>query len=200
MTAIGSSERLVFAAERVEYSLRVSMSTDQNEANQPRRPESNDRRPAVGRSWLLALGVFSVSLGALAPTVGDFGLTWDEPAYRYSQIMSQQWWEQLANVRSSKDAQSAARSRRALLLLALRAAWHQLSSPLGRPVEPGGLRGLRPLDERHPGATDGDRHPVRPDDHARIPVPGEALRILGRRGRGRVAALHAASLRPGASD
>ena len=36
-----------------------------------------------------------VALAALVPTVGDFGLTWDEPAYRYSQVMSAQWWEQL---------------------------------------------------------------------------------------------------------
>ena len=33
------------------------------------------------------------------PTTGDFGLTWDEPAYRYSQQMSAQWWERLARAR-----------------------------------------------------------------------------------------------------
>ena len=41
-----------------------------------------------------------VALAALIPTVGDFGLTWDEPAYRYSQVMSAQWWEQLGQVRT----------------------------------------------------------------------------------------------------
>ena len=30
------------------------------------------------------------------PTTGDIGLTWDEPAYRYSQLVSIQWWERLA--------------------------------------------------------------------------------------------------------
>ena len=28
--------------------------------------------------------------------MGDFGLTFDEPAYRYSQMVSAQWWERLA--------------------------------------------------------------------------------------------------------
>ncbi len=44
-----------------------------------------------------------LALAALIPTVGDFGLTWDEPAYRYSQMMSAQWWEQLAQVRLRQD-------------------------------------------------------------------------------------------------
>ena len=37
------------------------------------------------------------------PTTGDFGLTWDEPAYRYSQIISAHWWEQLWHARSWND-------------------------------------------------------------------------------------------------
>ena len=82
------------------------MSTDQNEEIDSPAPESNVRHPAAGRSWLLALGIFSLALAALVPTIGDFGLTWDEPAYRYSQIMSQQWWEQLGHVRSSRDVQA----------------------------------------------------------------------------------------------
>ena len=44
-----------------------------------------------------------VALIVLVPTVGDFGLTWDEPAYRYSQVFSAQWWEQLSKVRSWRD-------------------------------------------------------------------------------------------------
>src|SRR5437763_16758751 len=51
-------------------------------------------------STLASLAVFTVALAALVPTVGDLGLTWDEPAYRYSQLMSGQWWEQLARARS----------------------------------------------------------------------------------------------------
>ena len=49
--------------------------------------------------------MFAISLAALVCTIGDFGLTWDEPAYRYSQVISQQWWEQLASARSLHDVQ-----------------------------------------------------------------------------------------------
>jgi 4-amino-4-deoxy-L-arabinose transferase-like glycosyltransferase len=55
----------------------------------------------IGQSLL----VFVLALGILVPTIGDFGLTWDEPAYRYSQIMSAQWWEQWAKVHTSRDVQ-----------------------------------------------------------------------------------------------
>jgi hypothetical protein len=56
----------------------------------------------------LALGtlvVLAIALAVLVPTVGDLGLTWDEPAYRYSQVMSAQWWEQLGRARSWRDAE-----------------------------------------------------------------------------------------------
>ena len=50
-----------------------------------------------GRRWWLATGlVLAGALVATLPTTGDLGLTWDEPAYRYSQVMSAQWWERLA--------------------------------------------------------------------------------------------------------
>jgi 4-amino-4-deoxy-L-arabinose transferase-like glycosyltransferase len=45
----------------------------------------------------------AVALAILVPTIGDLGLTWDEPAYRYSQVMSAQWWEQLGRARSWED-------------------------------------------------------------------------------------------------
>ncbi len=51
------------------------------------------------------LAVLILALAAIIPTVGDFGLTWDEPAYRGSQVMSAQWWEQLAQARSLNDLQ-----------------------------------------------------------------------------------------------
>jgi hypothetical protein len=51
----------------------------------------------------LSVLVFALALVVLVPTTGDFGLTWDEPAYRYSQVMSAQWWEQLARARSRDD-------------------------------------------------------------------------------------------------
>ena len=43
-------------------------------------------------TWLVLAGV----LLATVPTTGDIGLTWDEPSYRYSQLLSIQWWERLA--------------------------------------------------------------------------------------------------------
>ena len=52
------------------------------------------------RGWLATLLVFALTLAALVPTTGDFGLTWDEPAYAYSQNMSAQWWAQLIAARS----------------------------------------------------------------------------------------------------
>lgn len=58
-----------------------------------------------GRRWWIACAVvFAGALAALAPTAGDFGLTYDEPAYRYSQMISQQWWDGLAESRSPGEA------------------------------------------------------------------------------------------------
>jgi 4-amino-4-deoxy-L-arabinose transferase-like glycosyltransferase len=53
--------------------------------------------------WKGCLAVAVVSLAVLVPTTGDLGLTWDEPAYRYSQLLSAQWWERLFAVRSWGD-------------------------------------------------------------------------------------------------
>ena len=50
--------------------------------------------------WPASLVILAATLAALSSTIGDLGLTWDEPAYRYSQLMSEQWWEQLAGSRS----------------------------------------------------------------------------------------------------
>jgi 4-amino-4-deoxy-L-arabinose transferase-like glycosyltransferase len=47
------------------------------------------------RLKLACMVVLLGSLAVLVPTTADFGLTYDEPAYRHSQEMSQQWWEQL---------------------------------------------------------------------------------------------------------
>ena len=67
--------------------------------------EHGPNEPRPRRAWPATALVFLLALAALVPTVGDFGLTWDEPAYRYSQVMSAQWWEQWAKVRSLGDAQ-----------------------------------------------------------------------------------------------
>lgn len=57
-----------------------------------------------GMCWRRACGlVLSLALLATVPTVGDPGLTWDEPAYRYSQMVSVQWWQRLAEARSFDD-------------------------------------------------------------------------------------------------
>ncbi len=58
----------------------------------------------TGARWWMASGlVLLVVLLATLPTTGDIGLTWDEPAYRYSQIMSAQWWERLGQARTVAD-------------------------------------------------------------------------------------------------
>jgi hypothetical protein len=46
---------------------------------------------------------FLLAVAVIAPTVGDFGLTYDEPAYRYSQLVSIQWWQRLVRARSGSD-------------------------------------------------------------------------------------------------
>jgi 4-amino-4-deoxy-L-arabinose transferase-like glycosyltransferase len=58
----------------------------------------------AGRGWWL--GCALVLIGALlatVPTVGDIGLTWDEPSYRTSQLVSAHWWEGLSKARSRAD-------------------------------------------------------------------------------------------------
>ena len=60
-------------------------------------PHNRDEPALSGGRWWLATGlVLAGALLATVPTTGDIGLTWDEPAYRYSQVMSIQWWERLA--------------------------------------------------------------------------------------------------------
>jgi hypothetical protein len=59
--------------------------------------------PRPRRVWPASALVVAAAIAALAPTTGDFGLTWDEPAYRQSQVFSAQWWEQWPEARSSAD-------------------------------------------------------------------------------------------------
>ena len=65
------------------------------------------------RLWPASLAILIAALTAQISTIGDFGLTWDEPAYRYSQVISQQWWEQLGGSIMAGLAEPA-RSRRSL--------------------------------------------------------------------------------------
>ncbi len=66
-----------------------------------------NRGHLLGRLGLATCAVLLFSLAVLVPTVGDFGLTWDEPAYRYSQMLSAQWWEQVSKVHSWRDVEEA---------------------------------------------------------------------------------------------
>jgi 4-amino-4-deoxy-L-arabinose transferase-like glycosyltransferase len=92
------------AAVAGEPSPDTSLPLHQPDASAPRaaterlgdRPRS---RGLVRFAWVL---VFGGALAALVPTVGDFGLTWDEPAYRFGQVMSAQWWQQLFAARSAR--------------------------------------------------------------------------------------------------
>ena len=60
-----------------------------------------------GRRWWLACGLVLIgSLLATVPTAGDIGLTWDEPSYRTSQVISAQWWEALFKARSLADVRA----------------------------------------------------------------------------------------------
>ena len=86
-------------AEPADESRRTREGTSQAAgASEPLRPRLDGLR---GR--LVTALVFALALAATVPTTGDIGLTWDEPAYRYSQEMSAQWWERLAAARNWND-------------------------------------------------------------------------------------------------
>ncbi len=90
------------------------------------------QRPLGGlglKTWIILV----ISLAALVPTAGDFGLTWDEPAYRHSQLLAVQWWEQLSEVRSWREAADVFDPITLLYFWPLRPLWHQFSSPAGGP-------------------------------------------------------------------
>ena len=71
--------------------------TNANEASAPA-----DR--LTGRGWWAAFGlVLTLGLAATLPTSGDLCMTWDEPAYRFSQLRSAQWWERLGAARGGAD-------------------------------------------------------------------------------------------------
>jgi len=55
------------------------------------------------RWWIACALVLAAALAATLPTTGDIGLTWDEPAYKESQVASAQWWEQLGKARRRAD-------------------------------------------------------------------------------------------------
>ncbi len=70
------------------------------------RPEASSATPERAVPCWRRFGgwiVFSLTLASIVPTLGDIGVTWDEPSYQYSQQLSQHWWERLAAVRSWSD-------------------------------------------------------------------------------------------------
>jgi hypothetical protein len=93
--AIGQPSDLDRAKQSLAQSGNINV--PQSDVDVPMRP--------IGGSSLATALVLLVALAALVPTVSDFGLTWDEPAYRYSQVLSVQWWEQLNKVASWRDVQ-----------------------------------------------------------------------------------------------
>ena len=154
------------------------------------------RRLGGRRWWLATWLVLAGLLLATVPTTGDIGLTWDEPAYRYSQLVSIQWWERLASApRSVGEVRGLVRAGYTALLLALRAARDQLPPSPGGSARPADLHALRALGEGHPGASAGVGLRVRPDDRAGVRLPGAAVRGVGRRRHGRRLAAHAPGLR-----
>ena len=65
---------------------------------------SRTAKVCSGRRWWLGLLlVLLIALASTVPTAGDAGLTWDEPAYRFSQNRSAQWWERLVQARDAAD-------------------------------------------------------------------------------------------------
>jgi hypothetical protein len=67
-------------------------------------PTTNPPAKLEGRAWWLGCSlVLLIALLATVPTVGDIGLTWDEPSYRTSQLVSAQWWEGMAKARTRSD-------------------------------------------------------------------------------------------------
>ena len=61
----------------------------------------------TGRGWWLGSAlVLALALMATVPTTGDIGLTWDEPSYRTSQLVSAQWWEGLAKARTRAELEA----------------------------------------------------------------------------------------------
>ena len=155
------------------------------------------RRPGNDGGWRLSWS--SPSRWPSRADHGDFGLTWDEPAYRTASSCPRSGGNSSRGPGPGPSPQPA-RPRDAPLLLAVRPVRDQLPSSPGRPVEPGGPRGLRLVDEGHPRAADGLGDRVRPDDRDRVRVPGPPVRDGGRPGDGRLAPAHAAALRPGPPD
>lgn len=76
-------------------------------AGEPPQGDGSPSSTETSKAWpgWASVAVFLLALAALLPTAGDFGVTWDEPAYRYSQVLSAQWWGQWAAVRSWDDVQ-----------------------------------------------------------------------------------------------
>jgi hypothetical protein len=68
-----------------------------------------------GWRWAAACIItFALAVAAVAPTTRDFGLTWDEPTYRKSQIPARRWCAEFVHARSWADLQSLCESTRLL--------------------------------------------------------------------------------------
>src|SRR5262245_28877357 len=67
---------------------------------------SESAAPLRGRRarWVIAIAIFLTVTGFMAVTANDLGVTWDEPAYRFSQLRMAQWFHALATCTSLEQA------------------------------------------------------------------------------------------------
>jgi hypothetical protein len=74
------------------------VAADAGESSRPRESAA----PTRGRKarWLIAIAIFLTVAGFVAVTANDLGVTWDEPAYHYSQLRMAQWFHSLATCTS----------------------------------------------------------------------------------------------------
>jgi hypothetical protein len=104
--ASASVTEISVAAQSRDSSTRSAVAGESDRGRLDRRETGEPARAGTSRwLWLASGAVLAAALTALVPTTGDLGLTWDEPAYRYSQLMSGQWWEQLGRARSWRQVQ-----------------------------------------------------------------------------------------------
>src|SRR5437764_4047672 len=100
MSGRPSSSRSKTCRSSSSIACRTDRPMPTREAERP----SGESTGLAGRDWWLGCALVLVgALLATVPTVGDIGLTWDEPSYRTSQLVSAHWWEGLREARSRAD-------------------------------------------------------------------------------------------------
>ena len=149
---------------------------------------------------MAALAVFFLALAALIPTIGDFGLSWDEPAYRYSQVLSAEWWEQLGQVRNMDQLETLFDPLTLLYYWPYGRYGINFHPPLAGQLNLATYAIFGGSTRGHSCAADGDRARVCDHDRDRLSLPGKTLRRLGRGRDGGLTSPDAAGLRSVALD